>query len=286
MRAHIVQPDIIWEDREANFRKVEALLESTDVARGDLVLLPEMFDSGFSLHADDTADEDGRTRAFLERLAEDYDATVQAGRTMHACPGGRCDKARNNALAIAPDDRGDARVLADYDKIHPFSFGREHEVFAGGRDVAVYRWASDADALVVCPAICYDLRFPELFRRGLQRGAELFAVIANWPAARQHHWRTLLLARAIENQAFVLASNRTGRDPHLEYAGGSIAVDPRGEVLGELGDEEAVLTVGVDPEALRQWRSAFPAWRDARLPGAPAATPSGDSPARSTHRSG
>jgi omega-amidase len=120
---------------------------------------------------------------------------------------------------------------------------------------------------VVCPAVCYDLRFPELFRIGLSKGAEAFAIGANWPEARQAHWRTLLIARAIENQAFVLGVNRTGSDPALRYAGGTIAVGPRGEVLGELEAEEGVLSTGVDVSEMRKWREVFPAWRDGRLMG-------------------
>src|SRR5690606_23399722 len=119
--------------------------------------------------------------------------------------------------------------------------------------------------LTICPAICYDLRFPELFRIGLGMGAEAFCLGANWPQARQNHWRALAIARAIENQAFVFALNRTGADPHLQYGGGSIAVGPKGEILGELGDEEQVLSVEVDPEVVHAWRREFPAWRDLRL---------------------
>jgi predicted amidohydrolase len=157
-------------------------------------------------------------------------------------------------------------VLAEYAKIHPFSYGREPERFEGGVEITVYRWGEEAgQALTVCPAICYDLRFPELFRLGLFRGAEAFAVGANWPESRQHHWRALLIARAIENQAVVLGVNRTGRDPNLAYAGGSIAVGPRGDILGELGSEEAVLSVEIDPREVHAWRERFPAWRDIKL---------------------
>jgi omega-amidase len=103
------------------------------------------------------------------------------------------------------------KLLAEYAKVHPFTFGREPEAFEGGDGVVTYAWGG----LTVCPAVCYDLRFPELFRHGLMRGAEVFCLGANWPDARQAHWRALAMARAIENQAFVLAVNRVGRDPHL-----------------------------------------------------------------------
>jgi omega-amidase len=262
MRAHLVQFDIAWEDRAANFLKVERLLSQAPVEPGDLVLLPEMFDTGFSLNTGQTADREGQTLRFLSDLAEDLGVIVQGGRTVHDC---HCAKAHNRMSVLGPG--GD--LLADYSKIHPFSYGKEHEHFAGGDTVMTYTWAGEKGgagvALTVCPAICYDLRFPELFRRGMQMGAEVFAIGACWPDARQAHWRALLVARAIENQAFVLAVNRTGSDPTLKYAGGSIAVGPKGEVVGELGPEERVLSVPVDPAAVHEWRARFPAWKDARL---------------------
>jgi predicted amidohydrolase len=255
MRAHLVQLDIAWEDPARNFERVADLLDRVEVGRNDLVLLPEMFDSGFSLNIERTADA-GATLAFLTNLATDLGVYVQGGRTVRAGA-----KATNRAPAIGPD----GSVLADYAKIHPFSFGNEPERFDAGGEVVTYRWADGGSGLSVCPAVCYDLRFPELFRIGLRRGAEVFALGANWPSSRQHHWRALLIARAIENQAYVLGVNRTGTDPNLVYAGGSLAVGPRGEIVGELGAEEAVLSVEVQPQAIRAWRETFPAWKDIRL---------------------
>ncbi len=267
MRAHLVQLDIAWEDQPANFGKVSDLLARTGVNRGDLVILPEMFDTGFSFAIERTADS-GRTLEFLSGLATRLGAFVQGGRTVRNAAMGR---ATNRAPVFGPD----GRLLVEYAKIHPFSFGREPERFDGGKEVITYPWgsavspphlpASPPPHLTVCPAICYDLRFPELFRLGLLKGAEVYALGANWPDARQAHWRALLIARAIENQAFVLAVNRTGRDPHLNYVGGSIALGPRGEVLGELTAEEAVLSVEVDAREVHAWREKFPAWKDLRL---------------------
>ena len=161
------------------------------------------------------------------------------------------------------------RVLAEYAKIHPFQ--REAERFESGRSVEVFAW--DAAGLTVCPAICYDLRFPELFRMGLQKGAQAFTVGACWPTVRVHHWRALLMARAIENQAYAFGVNRVGKDPMTSYCGGTIAVGPKGDVLGELGDVEGVLSVPVAREEVEGWRGAFFAWKDARLLGSPDGTP-------------
>ncbi len=262
MRAHLVQLDIAWEDKPANFERVARLLDRVDVAPGDVVLLPEMFDTGFSFNVEATNDKNGQTLSFLLELADDLKAVVQGGRTVAACHAEQC-AARNIMTVAAPGNR----VLCEYTKIHPFSLGGEQARFPGGRDVMVYQHAG----LTIAPAICYDLRFPELFRQGLAMGADAYALGACWPASRAAHWRALLIARAIENQAYVMGVNRVGADPDttekpgLKYGGGSIVVSPRGEVVGELAAEEGVLSAEIDPKEIRRWREIFPAWKDRRL---------------------
>lgn len=257
MHAHLVQFDIAWEDRRENFARVRGLLDAAPLERGDLVLLPELFDSGFSLNTGRTRDDGGETQAFVCALARERSVYVQGSRNVPG-PGG---KHLNLATIAGPA----GEIVAEYAKVHPFSFGREGEAFEGGRGIVTYAWSTPGGAASVCPAICYDLRFPELFRLGAMRGAEVFALGANWPAPRAHHWRALLIARAIENQAYVLGVNRVGRDPHLIYAGGSIVVSPAGHVVGEMGAEEGVLSARIDLESLREWRRVFPALRDIRL---------------------
>lgn len=260
MKAHLIQFDIRWEDKTANYARVREMVSKADVRTGDFVILPELFDTGFSFNIEATADADGCTLEFLCDLAKTSGCFVQGTRTVQQAA---TAKAKNRATIVSPG--GD--VVIEYEKIHPFSFGREPERFDGGDRVVTYAWGRGEGALTVCPAICYDLRFPELFRLGLMQGAEVYAISTNWPDTRHMHWRALLVARAIENQAVVLGVNRTGRDPHLNFVGGSLAVGPKGEILGELGAEEAVLSVEVDPSAIRGWRAQFPAWRDARLAG-------------------
>lgn len=261
MRAHLVQMDIAWENQPANRQKVEALLAGATTQPGDLVVLPEMFDTGFSFNLAATADREGRTLAFLRGLAAGRRVTVHGSRTVM----GEDGRGRNLATAVGPD----GAVLCEYEKVHPFTLGSPSEAqhFAAGERVVSYGWNDEAgrERARVCPAICYDLRFPELFRIGMLSGAEVFAIGSNWPSNREFHRRTLSIARAIENQAFVLSVNRCGRDPALEYPGGTLAVSPRGEVLGELGGEEGVLSVPIDMDDLRRWRGVFRAWKDARL---------------------
>ena len=253
---------IEWEDRHKNFDRVKFLLAEAGPNPGDLIVLPEMFDSGFSLNTKRTADSENKTLGFLRDLAIQTECTVQGGRTV--LQSGQL--ATNTAPVFSPT----GSQLAEYAKIHPFSFGREPEAFQAGNEIVTYPWGELGDGtggLTVCPAICYDLRFPELFRLGLLKGAQMFAIGANWPAARAEHWRALLIARAIENQAFVLGVNRTGSDPYLQYRGGTIAIGPKGDVLGELGDEQAVLSVDIDSGEVAEWRKTFPAWQDLRLIG-------------------
>lgn len=257
MQAHLVQFDIQWESPEANYAAVTGMLEDADLAPGDLVVLPELFDSGFSLNTAQTRDDHRRTLSFLADTAKRHQIMIQGGRTIVA-PG--ATHAHNVMSVIGPD----GVTRCEYAKIHPFSFGRESEAFVGGDEVVTFAWGEN-DPLVCCPAICYDLRFPELFRVSIARGAELFSIGANWPDTRQEHWRTLLLARAIENQAFVLGVNRIGNDPHLSYTGGSLMVGPKGEILADAGDRACVLTATIDPGSLRAWRAQFPALQDIRM---------------------
>jgi omega-amidase len=257
MKAHLVQMDIAWEDRAANLAIAEHLIREASPDPGDLVVLPEMFDSGFSLNVERTADGARETAKWIEKTAGDLGVFIQGSRTVGGVSGG---KARNQAWVAGPSG-----FVCEYTKVHPFGFGGEAERFEGGSDVVTYEWGRGEAKTTVSPAICYDLRFPEFFRKGLALGAQVFSIGANWPSERAAHWRALLIARAIENQAFVLGVNRCGGDPRLQYSGGTLAVGPKGKILGELGPDQSVLTVSIDVGEVNAWRAAFPAWRDIRI---------------------
>jgi len=259
MRAHLVQLDIQWESPDANFERVQSLIDSASIQPGDLIALPELFDSGFTLNTQHSCDSRGRTVAFLAQLANDTGCIVHGSRAIMPA---NSDHALNCATVIGPESPD---PVCEYYKIHPFSIGKELEAYKGGSKLYEYTLGSGKSKIRVCPAICYDLRFPELFRKGVAGGSEMFVLGANWPVTRQHHWRTLLIARAIENQAFVLGINRCGNDPSLHYAGGTIAVGPKGEILGELGDQQGVLSVEIDPSLVHQWRAKFPVINDIKI---------------------
>ena len=248
-----LQLDLAWEDRAANHRKVAALLAEAPPTPGSLVALPEMFATGVSMNLTATQQGPGRAdEAFLAGLARQYHLTLAGG----VISPGEGDRARNQVVAFSPQ----GQLLARYTKIHPFSPGGETAVHEPGATIVTFPWAG----FTVAPFLCYDLRFPELFRTAAHRGADLFLIHACWPARRLPHWLTLLQARAIENQAYVLGINRLGREPENLYAGRSILVDPHGQILADAGEEETVLSASIDPAVAADWRRDFPALRDAR----------------------
>ena len=251
MNAHLVQLDIAWEDPGVNRERIESLLERVEIRPGDLVVLPEMAFTGFSLDVARTVSDAAAGEGFLRDLARRRSCTVVGG--LVAPVGGR---ATNQALALGPD----GTLLARYSKLQPFSLGGEATAHVAGEEIVDFAWAG----LRVAPFICYDLRFPEHFRCAAAHGAEMFVVIANWPARRIDHWTTLLQARAIENQATVVGVNRCGTDPNFPYNGRSVVVSPHGHVVTDAGEVEGVVSVAIDPEEIRQWRRDFPALSDIR----------------------
>ena len=163
---------------------------------------------------------------------------------------------RNCATILDPA----GTVVGTYEKVHPFSYGHEARHFSAGGHLLLRRCGE----AVTSPLICYDLRFPELWRLAAAEGTELFTIGASWPSARQDNWRSLLIARAVENQAYVVAANRIGSDPTHAYVGGSMIVSPAGAVLAEAAHEPAVIQAEIDLSALRRWREEFPALKDLR----------------------
>lgn len=253
MHLALVQPDTAWEDREANFRRVDALLARRPPPAGALVVLPEMFAVGFSMNVAAIHEGEARpTERFLADLARRYDACVVGGLVTRGADG----RGRNEALAVGPD----GAVLARYAKIHPFSYAGETDHYTSGEEVVTFTW----QGMVVAPFICYDLRFPEIYRIAAARGAECLVTIANWPSPRVAHWTALLTARAIENQAFVVGVNRCGDDPTLTYPGRSTVVDPRGRTIADLEDAEDVLEAEIDRSELVRYRQEYPFLKDLR----------------------
>ena len=249
-----IQLDSVWEDPRANFAKTESLLAATPPVPGSLVVLPEMFATGFSLDLSKTMQGAAReTENFLRTLAVRHRCAVLGGVISPSADG----RGRNESVTFAAD----GTLLARYVKQRPFSGAGESEIHEAGADAVIFPLGE----FTVAPLVCYDLRFPELFREATRRGADLFVVIAAWPVKRIPHWLTLLQARAIENQAFVIGVNRTGREPRFEYCGRSVVVNPHGEIVAAAGTAECILTASIAHAEVAAWRAEFPALRDARF---------------------
>lgn len=243
MHVTIVQYDITWEDKAASQAAMDAMLAEHPPAKGGLVLLPELGDVGFSFNIDRICDD--ASIEWAARTARTYDCWVQHGHVERADDG----RGLNTASLVAPD----GTIAGSYRKVHPFSFGGEASHYAAGDQLVLRR----VEGACLCPLICYDLRFPELWRLARRAGAEVFTIGASWPAERTAHWRALLIARAIENQSFVLACNRTGSDPHLAYDGNSMVISPRGEIIAEADDSSTVLQADINLDEVHSWRETM-----------------------------
>ncbi|HYE33296.1 MAG TPA: carbon-nitrogen family hydrolase [Methylomirabilota bacterium] len=253
MQVTCCQLDIVWENKQANFTRVEQLLSRATVEPNGLIVLPEMFATGFSMNVEAIHEaEHGETAAFLQQLARRTRSWLVAGVTSK----GADSRGRNIAAVFSPEGES----LLRYTKCQPFSAGGECDHYTAGTEIQTFKCGD----FLAAPFVCYDLRFPELFRVAALKGAELLVVIANWPAKRVDHWATLLRARAIENQAYVIGVNRPGKDPFHQYPGRSMVVDPHGNVLGELHDTEGLVQTHIDSATVQAWRRDFPALRDIR----------------------
>ncbi|MFE2940561.1 carbon-nitrogen family hydrolase [Streptomyces sp. NPDC059255] len=256
MRASLLQiavdPD---ESVESRRRRAAALVREQRGA--DLVVLPELWTVGafaYESFAAEAEPADGPTFAAMSGAARDAGVWLHAGSVVEAADGGLF----NTSLVISPA----GELVRTYRKIHRFGFDQGEAVLmeAGGELVTV-----PLPETTLGLATCYDLRFPELFRGLIGAGAELLVVSAGWPARRRAHWTLLAQARAVENQAYVLACASAGTHAGVEQSGHSIVVDPWGEVLAEAGAAEEVLTVEVDPAKVARTREQFPALKDRRL---------------------
>lgn len=250
MKVAGVQMDIAWHDREANFRKVRELGAQAKAAGSQLLVLPEMFSTGFSMDVSVTAEpQDGPTPTFLRGLARELQLAVVGGLVLSR-QGGR---PQNASLAVGPDGRD----LALYAKIHPIALLEEDRHYDSGDLPRPFAYGGAGMACFVC----YDLRFPELFRTVVD-GVGLIMVIASWPSSRQAHWDVLLKARAIESQCFVMGVNRVGEGGGYAFGGGSAVVDPLGNVLVHGGTEERLMTAEIDLSEVARVRDEMPFLRD------------------------
>ena len=216
----------------------------------DVIVLPEMFSTGFSMNAPALAEPmNSTTTRWMKMVAAQTQALVMGSFQVK-----EEGNFYNRLLCVRPGG-----TFESYDKRHLFRYGAEHENFTAGEERLVLEWKGWR----ICPLICYDLRFPVWSRQDAENPYDLLLYVANWPAARAYAWDTLLRARAIENLSYVLGVNRTGSDGNgIGHAGGSVAVDFLGETITDLGEAESVKVVRLAREPLEKFREAFPALLD------------------------
>ncbi len=251
LRISLVQFDVIWENQVANREKLDQLLKPL-TGRTDLILLPEMFTTGFSMNAKALAESmDGKSVRWMKSQAAATGAALAGSLIIK-----ENDRYYNRFLFVTPS--GETNI---YDKKHLFSMGGEDQYFSRGNKKVVVKFMGWRIALF----ICYDLRFPVWCRSAKE--ADLMLFTANWPDVRKHVWQTLTAARAIENQLYVAAVNRTGTDGSgVYYSGESKIIDPKGVLSCNLNNQsDAVVTNSVSLEELKRFRKKFPVSEDADL---------------------
>jgi predicted amidohydrolase len=252
MKIGLIQYSPVWEDKEASKEKISTLIKKDD-STVDLLIFPEMTLTGFTMNSTGFEESiQGESFKFFSELAVSNKTHVFAGIIVR---GKR--KSFNTLIHIKPD----GKLLKLYRKIHPFSYSNEDKFFESGRKPArtkVNNWQ-------VGLSICYDLRFPELYRKYGKKKAHLIVNIANWPDTRIDHWKTLLKTRAVENQCYVAGNNRVGDDPKLHYNGFSSVYDPMGKEIVSIENENKLIVAEIDKNYVNEIRNEFPFLDDIKL---------------------
>ena len=252
MRLALAQMEPLWENKKGNFEASLKFLQEAKEKQADFVVFPEMSMTGFSMHPEKIGEdrENSETLSYFQKQAKEFGLYIGIGYVEYRLP-----KSYNSFAVISPQ----GEILADYQKIHPFTFGTESVHYTGGDHIV----ACKVKEFTVAPFICYDLRFPEIFQIASEK-AQLILVPANWPAERRDHFITLLRARAIENQCYIAGVNRTGHARTFTYSGDSMIIDPFGKVIADAGDGEKLIVADLNLPLVEQYRAEFPAKNDRR----------------------
>ena len=253
LRVTLAQVDLLWQQPAANRARFEQLLAPL-AGETDLVVLPEMFTTGFTMSPETVAEpEQGETVAWMRDVAQHLNAAVTGSVATRQTNGAYC----NRLVWMQADGQ-----YAEYDKRHLFRMANEHRHYAAGNR----RLMVELKGWRLCPLVCYDLRFPAWSRNAvdIEQGYDVLIYVANWPERRRYAWQSLLPARAIENLSYCIGVNRVGVDGNeIAYAGDSAALDFMGRPLVESSEAEHVTTLKLNYAALKQFRYKFPAYLDA-----------------------
>jgi omega-amidase len=256
MKVSIVQTHLFWEDREKNLKHFDSLL-STIKEQNDLIVLPEMFTTGFTMNPRKLAEPaNGESLTWLKQKAKEKQAVITGSVAVH-----EQGKFFNRLYWVEPNGE-----FGIYDKRHLFRMAKEDQHYTAGEKKIIRKighWN-------ICPLICYDLRFPVWSRNHFDKDQEtwqydVLIYVANWPEIRSYPWKQLLIARAIENQCYVIGVNRIGKDGNdYDHSGDSVVVNPRGEVISKTKPfEENIESVTLDRSYLEEYRKNFPVGLDA-----------------------
>lgn len=251
MRVALISLNQAWENKDLNIKTCRSFIQRAKEQNADLVIFPEMTLTSFSMNTKVTAEyrASSNTVLLFQDLASEFQIAIVFGVVFHDG-----DRATNNTLLIDST----AIIRGAYSKIHPFTFAGEDKVFNGGSRISYAK----LDSMTVGLTICYDLRFPEIYS-ALGKHCDLIINIANWPAKRIDHWNTLLKARAIEHQLFIVGVNRTGTDGNgLEYIKSSQVINPNGELLSPVISEDEIDIFDIDPEYISKFKQMFSTTQD------------------------
>lgn len=247
----LVQYNPIWEDKSANTEKLKTMLEQ--ISGSDLIIFPEMTLTGFTMKSREFAEElTGETNLFFSKVAKEKRCAIMYGVIERG-------KKKNFNTLIHLNNQG--KIVKTYRKIHPFSYSSEDIFYGKGKNTIITK----VKGIKIGLSICYDLRFPELYRFYAKEKVHLIIDIANWPDTRIEHWRTLLKARAIENQCYVAGVNRVGNDPKLHYNGFTSLFDSMGKEIFAVEDEEKIITTEINKSDVIGVRKKLPFLKDINL---------------------
>ncbi len=250
MKAALCQFRIEFEEKSKNLQRAAGFVQKAAESDANIVFFPEMSFTGFSMQVPKTGETDSYTIGCMQKLAQQFQIAIGFGWVRLIGKNG--EKGENHYTVVAPD----GTISADYIKIHPFSYSGEDTCFEAGSKPVIFPFMGKKIALF----ICYDLRFPEIFR-AVSKEAEIMVIAANWPEKRIFHWNKLLEARALENQSWVLGINCCGDQQGLHYNGSSRAVSPEGESLVSILEQEGLIFCEIHDEAA-VFRQNFPVFQD------------------------
>jgi len=251
LKIGLVQYSPVWENKSESIERIKGLISK--ISEIDLLVFPEMTLTGFTMKSDHFSEEiEGASHHFFSSFAKEKKSAIMYGAIEKG-------KRKNFNTLVHLNNQG--KIIATYRKIHPFSYSKENVFFGKGKKTVITK----VKGIKIGLSICYDLRFPELYRFYAKEKVHLIIDIANWPDTRIEHWRTLLKARAIENQCYIVGVNRVGDDPKLHYNGFSSLFDPMGKEIAAVENDEMIIEAEIDKSYVNEVRKKLPFLNDMRL---------------------